>query len=382
MELPSYFDDFLVEVRPTPEQLDDYKEGHETLRERLHGYTDLSDVIVSTFLQGSYRRATAIRPRRGNRSDVDVVVVTRLSQEEYTPAAAMERFCPFLDEYYAGRYELQGRSIRLTLSHVDLDLVVTSAPSEAELGLLAAESVTSAKTPEDLRFLPLVEGWRSPARSSEPWARGWQIYEKRTGQQWQLSPLYIPDREAQTWTRTHPLEQIRWTWEKNAACNGHYVNVVKALKWWRRLRHTAEKYPKGYPLEHIIGQSCPSSIGSVAAGVTTTLEAFVGEYRWYAQNKQKPFMSDHGVPEHDVLHRITGEEFAALHAKAEEAAGIARRALDADSVKESAERWRELFGDKFPEPPPDDNGDRRGGPDKGGFTQREGVSRPGGTRFA
>lgn len=62
MELPSYFDEFLVKIRLTETQADDCKTGHKTLRRRLLQDADLAPIIVSTFLQGSYRRATAIRP--------------------------------------------------------------------------------------------------------------------------------------------------------------------------------------------------------------------------------------------------------------------------------------------------------------------------------
>ena len=65
--------------------------------------------------------------------------------------------------------------------------------------------------------------------------------------------------------RNDPLEQIAWTVEKNANTNDHYVNVVKAAKWWRAYKCDG-KYPKGYPLEHLIGQNCPDNIGSVAEG--------------------------------------------------------------------------------------------------------------------
>ena len=70
---------------------------------------------------------------------------------------------------------------------------------------------------------------------------------------WQQEPLLIPSRDLRTWIPTHPLEQIRWTIEKNDRTNGHYVNVVKALKWWRKHKPDGE-YPKGYPLEHLIGE--------------------------------------------------------------------------------------------------------------------------------
>ena len=60
MELPSYFSDFLSAIRPTDSQKEDYKTGHKTLRERLNNDEKLGPILVSDFLQGSYRRATAI----------------------------------------------------------------------------------------------------------------------------------------------------------------------------------------------------------------------------------------------------------------------------------------------------------------------------------
>jgi len=71
------------------------------LRDRLRADERLAPIIVSTFLQGSYRRATAIRPHEGRRADVDVIVVTRLSTDEYDlPEKAFAVFFPFLDDHY------------------------------------------------------------------------------------------------------------------------------------------------------------------------------------------------------------------------------------------------------------------------------------------
>ncbi len=83
------------------------------------------------------------------------------------------------------------------------------------------------------------------------------------------APLLIPDREAKKWIETNPLAQIQWTQRKNALCNSHYINVVKSLKWWQINNFhdgNLPKYPKGYPLEHIIGFCCPDDISSVAKG--------------------------------------------------------------------------------------------------------------------
>lgn len=364
--LPSYFTDFLANIRLQQEDIDDLKRGHSTLRQRLLDDATLGPIIVSSFLQGSYRRATAIRPENGKRSDVDVVVVTKLDKGEWPPQQALEAFQPFMDKHYAGKYTIEGRSIGIELSYVDLDCVITAAPSVSEEGALKSSAVTADDTLE-----APTEGLR-------------MFFERKQQPQWQAEPLWILDRDAECWTRTHPLEQSRWTHEKNRLCNGHYVNIVKALKWWRRINYTTPKYPKGYPVEHLIGQCCPDGIGSVAEGVTTTLETIATAHQEYARQGLVPEFPDHGVPEHDVFKRISGEDFAEFHVQVCDAAAIARRAYDEADLRESISLWQQLFGDDFPGPPPDsgDGGDDRNGPKTGGFTPRQEVSRIGGRRFA
>src|ERR1700720_4360287 len=112
MELSSHFLDFLTAIRPTATQKEDYKKGHKTLRDRLNSDDKLAKILVSDFLQGSYRRATAIRPVGEKRPDVDVIVVTNLPKTE-NPTTAMNRFLPFLDKYYAEKYHFQDRCIAI-----------------------------------------------------------------------------------------------------------------------------------------------------------------------------------------------------------------------------------------------------------------------------
>jgi len=322
MELPSSFTTFLTEIRPTVSQSNDLQTGHLTLRERLHKDATLAPIIVSDFLQGSYRRATAVRPKSGKRSDVDIIVVTKLDPDEYTPDQALQLFVPFLDKHYAGKYEIQGRSIGIELSYVDLDLVITAAPSETELGILQAQSVTTDETLEEARDWRLVQSW-VPLSERRTYGGELMMKAAQSEAEWKHVPLQIPDREAECWTDTDPLAQIQWTWDKNKTTNTHYVNVVKALKWWRRANHTTPAYPKGYPVEHLIGQSCPNDITSVAKGITHTLEKMVATYSGYAALKTVPFLPDHGVSTHNVLKRVTGDEFAEFYAQVNVAAGIA-----------------------------------------------------------
>ena len=274
MDLPSYFIDFLSAIRPTDSQKEDYQRGHKALRERLNSDEKLSPILVSDFLQGSYRRATAIRPFGEKRPDVDVIVVTNLSANE-NPADAMARFVPFLDKHYPEKYRFQDRSIGIELSYVDLDFVITSAPSEVDIEVVKSAAVRSFDTPEDVSDWRLVKSWIPIEDRQGTLAQRIALSEAAKQAEWKASPLLIPDREKKIWEETHPLRQIQWTWEKNNNCNGHYVNVVKAVKWSHRFMRQDAKYPKGYPLEHIVGVCCPDSATSVAQGITLTFANIV-----------------------------------------------------------------------------------------------------------
>ena len=368
--LTSYFNDLIIKIRPTEAQRKNLQDAHQRFRERLLADEHLKSMIVSVFLQGSYRRATAIRPQGDDKLDVDMVVVTRLRHADFpNPEDAMDLFVPFMDKHYRGKWEKKGRSIGIEMSNVKLDVVIASAPSEEES--YASDFLQGYSTLDDLsssqdgysesllEFLGLKEG----------------------GPQWKSEPLYIPDREAKVWQRTHPLEQIRWTTEKNKATDGHYVNIVRLVKWWWRTQHPDLKYPKGYPLEHMIGECCPDSVTTLAQGFTETLEELTQRYQAYVAAGVVPVLSDRGVPEHNVLKRLTPDEFAAFHGRVREAGKTARSALETEDPNDSATTWRKLFGSKFPEPP-SKSSSTGASVVAGGYTSRSRPSQVGGGRFA
>lgn len=330
--VPSYFEDFLSNIRLSENQVSDLKKGHRTLRTRLDQDEDLSKIIISTFLQGSYKRSTAVKPKNGDKSDVDIIVVTNLDADEYSPEEALSVFIPFLEKYYKGKYIMQGRSIGIELSYVDMDLVPTSAPSESGTEVLKNYAVISECSITELESNQTDKRLRM----------AYEAFCKAEEPQWQTEPLLIPDREADKWDKTHPLEQIRWTKEKNSNCNSHYINVVKAIKWWWKTNHSDLKHPKSYPLEHFIGNCCPDGIESVAEGIVKSLETIVNDY------PTKPFLADRGVPEHDVFGRISDEEYDTFYAAVCDAATTARKAFDAEKIYDSVSLWRELFGSEFP----------------------------------
>ena len=341
-KMVTYFKDFLREIRLTENQVNELKNAHTTLRNRLSEDEELSKIVETTFLQGSYRRSTAVRPKNGKRSDVDIVVVTKMDKDEVEPETALDVFEPFLKKHYDGKYRKQGRSWGIEMSHVDLDIVQTASTSLAESGILENSILSSNDEIEEMdnKATMFAEKY-----TNDMWYRDYMVFFSASKDEWKEEPLYIPDWKAELWDKTHPLEQIRWTQDKNKKCNGHYVNVVKCIKWWRKEKFSDVEKPKSYPLEHFIGDCCPDGISSVAEGITLTLEAIVNDY------PDKPFLADRGVPEHDVFAKVTEEEYTAFYESVCEAAVIARNAYDAKTVEDASAEWRKLFGNKFPEPP-------------------------------
>lgn len=320
MELDAQLRELVGEISPTDTQQNNLRDAHIRLRERLMADADLKPWLVGTFLQGSYRRHTGIRPQGDDKPDVDIVVVTRLNRYDYTPEQALNVLRPFLNRYYGGKWKKQGRSIGIEMSKIKLDVVLTSAPSEVDELLLL----------DFMRWDDAAGGFPD------------------TGDAWKDAPLWIPDREARAWQRTYPLEQIRWTHEKNRRTNGHYIHVVKLVKWWWQAQRPEQKHPRSYPLEHIVGDCCPNGVTTLAQAFTATMTEIARRYGGYAAVNGIPVSSDRGVPEQNVLARLKPQDVEQFGRKAADAAGMARTAISSSSETESANLWRQIFGSRYP----------------------------------
>ena len=98
----------------------------------------------------------------------------------------------------------------------------------------------------------------------------------------------------------------------------------------------------------MVGDCCPDGVTSLAQGFTETLEEMDRRYQAHVDNGSVPISPDRGVPEHNVLKRITPQDFAQFHGKAKTAAAIARRAMNSTNPAESAHLWKEIFGGRYP----------------------------------
>jgi hypothetical protein len=317
MKLPSYFKDFLAEIEPSPSYKEDQASGHKTLRRRLANDEEFKKLHVNTFLQGSYKRNTAIHPGK----DVDIVVVTTIDPDKTTPSAANKILADCLGRYY-DNVEPQSRSFAVKLSYVTMDVVLATSR------YIKKSESQSASYLETLRKADSLDA-----------------------DSWSDNELQIPDRDVDSWVQTHPKRQLAWTTDLNSKCGGYFVPLVKMFKWWRKETYADPKYPKGYTLERFAGECVDTSKRDHAEGFVALLETMVTKYAGHLLASHVPILPDPGIPANNVAHRLKFADFKTFMAKVSAAATKARAALDEEDLKKSADAWREIFGTKFPAAP-------------------------------
>ena len=344
----TYFDRFLENIRLTKELRDACAKAHNDLRLKLVADTDLNPIFVSMFLQGSYARHTGTKLHgKDTHVDVDQAVVTNLRHQENPPDLVVARFTPFLNREYPDQWERNDRSIKITPTDtpVTLDLVITAAPSEAQTELY--KSFRESGVPD----LSIEAAGDLDSQESRVFREAIERISKAFGGDWQKDPLMIPSRDLGHWVedppaRADPLDHRQERAERRPLreCReGHQV-VAQA--------EPEGEYPKAYPLEHFIGDYCPDGIDSVAKGVAEVLESIRATAPPMFFTTGKPRLFDRGVPDNDPFKKITAEQYATFHGLVTRDGPKAKAAFDADTINESAIRWREIFGPEFPEPAP------------------------------
>ncbi len=289
--------DLLRHLEPTRAQGDAARASVQRLSAQLQGSDDLGPHILSLQLHGSLQRRTALRPPPGAPLEADLLVITDRRRQQTTPEQAFRLFLPFLRRHYSGHWALRGRLITISRPSLDikLKLVVAAAHDLGDLG--------------------------DPNK-----------------------PIYIPNREASRWEPTHPQALLTWTEAKDARCKGHYVEVVRAIKAWRRAHRSLPVQCRSYPLEHLVGHCCPDGIDSAGDGIARTFSALATIFEPAVLTGRRPSLPCHGLPEKDVLARCNAQEFAALIRAASQAASQAQRALHSRMPSEAAHLWSNLLG--------------------------------------
>jgi hypothetical protein len=301
MSIQTQFEKFLHDIEPSETTKANASAAHTTLRRFLREHATFKHVHVDTFLSGSYKRNTAIRPRlidgKDTRPDIDIIVVTN-HVLTHKPQGVLSLLHRTLDEGYAIEEPLNTRSVGVSTASVKMDVVPIIAPGGMD------------------------------------------------------GTLYIPDRNLGQWLATNPPQHTAWTTEVNQASGGRFKPLVKLMKWWRRENPTGSKRPKGFVIECIIAECMDRNETRYAELFIGTLEMILSRYALSMAQGRVPEIDDPGVSGNSVTTSVSFAEFKAFYAQVSVHAQLGRSALTEqtrDSNKALA-LWRRIFGPRFPEP--------------------------------
>ena len=287
------FDEFLRDIEPSSTTKSNASSAHTKLRDFLKSDEEFKDYHENTFLSGSYRRHTAIRPRVKNgqteRPDVDIIVVTNHSSDD-EPKDVIDLLYNTLKDQYTN-IRRQNRSVGIESNKADMDVVPVIPYGEMHL---------------------------------------------------------IPDRNQEEWIPTNPPGHTSWTEDINASADGHFKPLVKLFKWWRRQHPTIAKKPKGFVIECIIAECMDYEETYYGELFVKTLEGIVGKYGICVDLNMVPYIPDPGGTGNNVTDGITPDAFAGFYNKAKEHAELGRKALNETDAEKATELWRKIFKNRFP----------------------------------
>lgn len=298
MVTQSQFLDFLHDIEPSATTKSNASQSHLSLRNFLRNHPEFKNVHVETFLSGSYKRDTAIRPRtvdgEVSRPDVDIIVVTNHSLSD-SPSDVIETLYQTLYENYDD-IRRQTRSVGIFTAIADMDVVPIIAPYGRD------------------------------------------------------GTLYIPDRKEATWLVTNPPGHTTWTTEVNTLTGGRFKPLVKLVKWWRRINPTISKRLKGFVVECIVAECMSRTEANYPLLFKGLFETIVDRYQWSISAGEVPSIADPAVSGNSVTNGTTFDAFSGFYNKVQTHLEIMERALDISDRDPEKELglWRQIFGPRFP----------------------------------
>jgi hypothetical protein len=290
VQLGQAIHDFISALELKDKEQEDASGQHVRLREGLTQRLDL-DPNFLTFLTGSYKRRTAIRPLK----DIDVFCVLKRSTSHdprtLTPSAALRQVKAALDAAYPGKAaEPQNRSVNIEFSGTGIAYDVVPAFAEAD-----------------------------------------------------GDSFMIPDIGAASWIRSNPRVHEARSVAANEATGSELKPLTKAVKHWNRHLPKAERL-RSFHIEVMAWDVLRSKPDSRAAGLLAL-------YRGLATRVLTPTLDPAGFGpaiDADVSYQTRAEaqkRFAAVADKIQEAIALA-----GDGKSEAAHhRLYQIFQDPYPE---------------------------------
>jgi len=228
------FTEFITDVTPSATTNTRSASAHNSVRDALTADDTYKGDVIRTFLGGSYKRKTAVRPVTKNgdkeRPDVDIYVVVKgstsfFSSDHTTPDALIEALFSALNR------------------------------NRTALGITKIKrnrcSIAISTEKADMDVSPLLE------RDDDGYYR-------------------IGNRETGEWYLTEPEEHTNWSAGVNADAGMRFNPMVKMNKWSRREFPTKHKHPKSIALEALVAKHMSRTDNTISSH---------GVARWLVTNR-------------------------------------------------------------------------------------------------
>lgn len=300
MHLRESFKALLGAINPNGEDVKPAVKAHTDLREFLASDDGLAKVYSDSFLSGSYARETSIAPIK----DLDVVVLTNYDRATTTPRVALNALRRALRKKYTGDDETvpNRRSILVDLPDTTLTMDVIPA---------------------------IASGDRD-------------------------QHIWVPDRALNEWIKSHPHGHITLATDRHQASSEigdrHlYKSTVKLLRWWRHRQLQGLRHPKGFLIEILCYEWTPVYASEWAEAVLTTLDGIAAAYDAYRNASEPPEIADPAVPGEVLRTKMSARDFTRFLDRLDDGRAKLQKAIESEDNCESAQIYRELFGEEFPD---------------------------------
>jgi hypothetical protein len=298
MILKKSFDDFLAKINLDPTRREKIQSAHNTVRGILEQDEEVKKIYLETFLQGSYRLGTAVRPQGAGSYDVDVILSLNLM-------------------------DFEGKGCGLPSSKMVIDWLAAR---------LSAYPAYKDKVTVGERCVTLV------------YAAGFYLDIVPAHDSTDLNaPLLVPPK----WSASHPKGFKEHCLSVQQSTGEMFYPVVKMLKWWRNIHFGDDGCPKSILLTTLIGQHIPKSAQSVDEALVLTMESL---NTFFGSSILVPAVFNPSLPTENLSGRWPSLEYLEFKPKFAAATKRARKAFDAKDEEKTIEEWNtaDLFDDTFP----------------------------------
>lgn len=298
MQLVSYFNQFMNdEVNLNQSRVNILDQKFNTLNQFIQKTDTFCDSYQEMFSQGSYRHKTIIKPPKANKEfDADILLlVTPIDKFEDNP-------CEYINQLFK---EFQETSTYQNIIKKNTRCVTLNYAGDFHIDIV-----------------PLIE---------------------RAG------GYYIVNCKDNTFELTSPIEYTTWLADKNRLTNYNLRKVIRLFKYMRDIKQNFTV--KSVLLNTLLANQVYSSDSTTNySNLPTAFKTLINRLNDYLQvNPVMPHVYNPIMPQEDFMRNWTEDQYSNFRNKIKLYNDKTNEAYNEEDKKKSIEKWKAVFGYKFPE---------------------------------